>query len=217
MPAPRVHPRHPGRRSCSGPSLTWTVFWGNEDMSTASGTSALLGYTYPAAGEYVIHVFAVQADGIGYFAGTKQVTVGDIPAAPTGLSAAAVSGHEINLAWTDTSNIEIGYVIERSPNGQADWVPVAWTDANTVYHSLPGPFAPGTDYYFRVKAFAESAQSQYSNVADVTTGAWPAARVADANAYRIPRPPLTLPIRTITCSEPSSPAGWIAGWPPPSF
>ena len=51
-------------------------------------------------GEYTIRVFAVQADGIGYFAGTKQVTVGDIPAAPTGLSASVVCGHEINLAWT---------------------------------------------------------------------------------------------------------------------
>ncbi len=64
---------------------------------------------------------------------------------------------------------------EQSPDRQADWVPVAWTDANTVYHSLPGPFAPSTDYYFRVKAFTESAESQYSNVADVTTAAWPAA------------------------------------------
>ncbi len=69
-------------------------FWGNEDMGTASGTSALLGYTYPAAGEYTIHVFAVQADGIGYFAGTKQVTVGDTPAAPSDLWAAAVSGQQ---------------------------------------------------------------------------------------------------------------------------
>ena len=72
MPAPRVHPRRPDRRVSSGPSLSCAVFWGNEDMSTASGTSALVTYTYPAAGEYVIHVFAVQADGIGYFAGTKQ-------------------------------------------------------------------------------------------------------------------------------------------------
>ena len=168
-------------------------------LATASGTSALLTYTYPAAGEYTIHVFAVQADGIGYFAGTKQVTVGDIPAAPSGLSAAAVSGHEINLAWTDNSNIEIGYLIEQSPDGQADWAPVAWTDASSTYHSLPGPFAPSSDYYFRVKlitlrrphngrpfapssdyyfrvkAFTESAESAASNVADVTTGSWPEA------------------------------------------
>jgi len=175
MTASSAHPRRPGRRLSSGPSLAWTVFRGNQDMATASGTSALLGYTYPAAGEYVIHVFAVQADGIGYFAGTKQVTVGDIPAAPIGLSAAAVSGHEINLAWTDNSNIEVGYQIEQSPDGEGDWVPVAWTAANTVYHSLPGPFAPSTDYYFRVKAFTDSAESAPSNVADVTTAAWPAA------------------------------------------
>jgi hypothetical protein len=64
---------------------------------------------------------------------------------------------------------------EQSPDRQADWVPVAWTDANTVYHSLPGPFAPSTDYYFRVKAFTDSAESGYSNTDDVTTVAWPAA------------------------------------------
>jgi hypothetical protein len=97
------------------------------------------------------------------------------PGRAEGLSAAAVSGHEVNLTWTDNSNIEVGYQIEQSPDGENDWVPVAWTDANTVYHSLPGPFAPNTDYYFRVKAFAESAESQYSNVADVTTAAWPEA------------------------------------------
>ena len=117
----------------------------------------------------------MQADGIGYFVGTKQVTVGDTPAAPSDLSATVVSGHEINLAWTDNSNIEVGYQIEQSPDGENDWVPVAWTDADSTYYSLPGPFAPNSDYYFRVKAFAESAESQYSNVADVTTGSWPEA------------------------------------------
>jgi hypothetical protein len=52
---------------------------------------------------------------------------------------------------------------------------VAWTDADSTYYSLPGPFAPSTDYYFRVKAFTDSAESAPSNVADVTTAAWPAA------------------------------------------
>ena len=175
MPAPPVHSRRPGRRVSSGPGLSCAVFRGNQDMATASGTSALVTYTYPAAGEYTIHVFAVQADGIGYFAGTKQVTVGDIPAAPSGLSAAAVSGHEVNLTWTDNSNIEVGYVIEQSPDGTNDWGAVAWTDANATYHSLPGPFAPSSSYYFRVMAFTDSAESGYSNTDDVTTVAWPAA------------------------------------------
>ena len=39
------------------------------------------------------------------------------PAAPTGLSATAVSSSQINLAWTDNASNESGFRIERSADG----------------------------------------------------------------------------------------------------
>jgi len=37
------------------------------------------------------------------------------PNAPSGLTATAVSQHQINLAWADNSSDESGFKIERSP------------------------------------------------------------------------------------------------------
>jgi fibronectin type 3 domain-containing protein len=156
------------------PPVTWHIFWGDEGLDTENGFDVTAGHYYNTPGEKTIYVFALQV-GVYHFAGSQTVTVGNTPAAPSDLSATVVSGHEINLAWTDNSNIEVGYQIEQSPDGENDWVPVAWTDANTVYYSLPGPFAPSSSYYFRVMAFTDSAESGYSNTDDVTTVAWPEA------------------------------------------
>ena len=154
--------------------ITWHIFWGDEDLSTTTGFTATLEHSYDSPGEKTIYIFGLQS-GLFHFAGTKAVAVGDTPAAPTDLSATAISGHEIDLAWTDNSSIETGFQIAQSPDGTSDWSPIAWPDANTQYYSLPGPFAPETDYYFRVQALTDSAESAYSNTATVTTAAFPPA------------------------------------------
>ena len=42
MPIPPAHPRRPDRRCSSGPSLFWTVFWGNEELARAgAGATAI--------------------------------------------------------------------------------------------------------------------------------------------------------------------------------
>jgi hypothetical protein len=50
MPAPPTHPRRPDRRCSSGPSLFWTVFWGNEDLARAGAvaTATTWAGTLPA-------------------------------------------------------------------------------------------------------------------------------------------------------------------------
>src|SRR5262249_14654314 len=42
------------------------------------------------------------------------------PAAPTGLTATAISPNQINLSWNDVSG-ETGFKIERSPDGVNGW------------------------------------------------------------------------------------------------
>ena len=46
--------------------------------------------------------------------------VSNVPAAPTGLTATAVSSSQINLAWSDNSRNEDGFQIERS-NDNRSW------------------------------------------------------------------------------------------------
>ncbi len=96
----------------------------------------------------------------------------EVPAAPSGLTAIATSRTQINLSWTDNSDNETGFRIERSPNGTTYWTHIATTDANVTAH-LDGDLQCGTTYYYRVCAVNDVGLSDYSNVAGTATEACP--------------------------------------------
>ncbi len=90
------------------------------------------------------------------------------PSTPTGLIAVESSG-QIDLSWTDTSNIETGYVIERSVTNNTSYVVLANLAAGTVSYSDTGVTA-GTTYYYRVKAVNSNGPSDYSNEQSIIYG-----------------------------------------------
>src|SRR5207248_8145243 len=53
------------------------------------------------------------------------------PAAPTNLIATAASSSQINLSWTDKSNNETGFMVERSSNGK-QFTQIATVAANVT-------------------------------------------------------------------------------------
>jgi galactose oxidase len=89
------------------------------------------------------------------------------PAAPTNLTATAVSSSQINLSWTDNSNNENGFKVERSPNGTT-FSQLKITRANVTTFSNIGLAASRT-YYYRVRAYNSGGNSPYSNTASATT------------------------------------------------
>ncbi len=90
------------------------------------------------------------------------------PNAPTNLIADGSSPYQISLAWTDNSNSESGFKIERSDNGTTGWVQIATVGANvTGYINTSLPAA--TTYYYQVRAYNSVGNSTYSNVASDTT------------------------------------------------
>jgi len=93
------------------------------------------------------------------------------PAAPTSLTAVAVSDTQINLAWTDNSTDEVGFKVERGPDGLA-WSPLVTLGANANSYPNAG-LLPSTTYYYRVYAYNAIGNSGYSNVAYATTMAIP--------------------------------------------
>jgi hypothetical protein len=102
-------------------------------------------------------------------AGSATVAV-TLPA-PSNLTAVVVSGSQINLTWTDNSQDETGFLIERSLDG-VHWTQVAAVGANvTSYHSTG--LRRHTKYYYRVRATSTNTSpttySAYSNVASATT------------------------------------------------
>jgi glucose/arabinose dehydrogenase/chitodextrinase len=92
------------------------------------------------------------------------------PTPPTGLSATAVSGTQINLAWTaSTDNVGVtGYLLERCPGASCtNFVQVA-TPPGASYSDTG--LQPATTYRYRVRAKdAVGNLSDYSSVQSATT------------------------------------------------
>jgi len=90
------------------------------------------------------------------------------PTAPSGLSA-AVSGTTVSLKWTDQSNTEQGFRVERQLSGDTSWTLVTDTTANVISY-VDRTVALGKTYVYRVYAF-NAAGSSMAVTASATTGA----------------------------------------------
>lgn len=112
---------------------------------------------------------------------TPTPTPTPTPAAPTGLSATAVSSSQINLAWTDNANNETGFKIERCQNaGCSNFAEIATVGANTTTFNNTGLTA-NTAYSYRVRATNGGGDSAYSNTASATTQATQSTPAAPSN------------------------------------
>jgi C1A family cysteine protease/predicted secreted protein len=103
------------------------------------------------------------------------------PAAPSSLTAQAVSSSQINLAWADNANNEMGFKIERCTGaGCSNFGQVATVGANVTSYSNTG-LAAATSYSYRVRAYNEAGDSDYSNTASATTDASSSPPAAPSN------------------------------------
>lgn len=114
-------------------------------------------------------VLALYGDGTD--PGTPPPPANPKPAAPTGLAAAALSGTQVRLTWTDNADNEQNYRVERRI-GSGAFQEVQTVGANATQATVNGLTA-GTAYSFRVRARGGSGFSAYSNTATVTTPAGP--------------------------------------------
>ncbi len=101
-----------------------------------------------------------------------RVSYASIPTDPTGLGATAISSSQINLAWTDNSDDETRFTIDRSTNGGASFDSLTSVATNTVVFSNTG-LVPSTQYCYRVKAANGAGSSAYTGTACTTTLAAP--------------------------------------------
>ncbi|MGH7599992.1 MAG: fibronectin type III domain-containing protein, partial [bacterium] len=119
--------------------------------------------------EYFYQVRAYNAGGNSDFSNEANATTKiDPPAAPSNLTATAVSNRQINLTWTDNASNETGFKIERKTGAAGTYAQIATVGANTVSYSSKGLTA-NTQYFYRVRAFNLTGNSSYSNEANATT------------------------------------------------
>ena len=91
------------------------------------------------------------------------------PAAPSNLTATAVSSSQINLSWTDNSDNETGFIIERCQGmGCTDFAKIATEGANITTYSNSSLMGNAT-YTYKVQAYNAGGNSGYSNTVSVTT------------------------------------------------
>lgn len=138
------------------------------------------------------------------------------PAVPSDLTATAASATAINLSWTDNSDNETGFKIERKTGTNGSWSQIATTAANATSHTNTGLTA-GQTYLYRVRATNSAGNSAYSNVVTITPQAVKRADFVVTGITLTPANPApnTLFSATVTVKNQGTAAGnggWLDAW-----
>jgi hypothetical protein len=119
---------------------------------------------------YSYRVRAFNTGGNSLYSNTAvDTTLPKPPGVPSGLTATAVSSSQINLAWTDTTNNETLFKIERKVGVAGTYSQIATVGANITSFSNTTGLSPNTTYFYRVRASNTGGNSGYSNEANATT------------------------------------------------
>ncbi|MDB6026402.1 MAG: repeat-containing protein [Verrucomicrobiales bacterium] len=172
--------------SASQINLAWTDNSANETgfvvaRSTTSGgpytdivtlAANTVSYNNTGLAEATTYYYVVRASGAGgssaNSAQASATTLVTIPSAPSGLTATAISASQINLAWTDNSTNETGFVVARSTTSGGPYTDIVTLAVNTVSYNNTGLTA-ATTYYYVVRASNAGGSSANSAQASATT------------------------------------------------
>ncbi|MDQ3685769.1 MAG: fibronectin type III domain-containing protein [Acidobacteriota bacterium] len=144
---------------------------------TQIATTSANAVTYSATSlsastTYYFRVRATNAGGDSAYSNTASATTQaspTTPAAPSNMTATAVSQTQINLTWADNATNENGFEIERCTGaGCTNFAQTATVGANVRTFSNTG-LTRNKTYRYRVRAYNTSGNSGYSNTAGAKT------------------------------------------------
>jgi titin len=169
--------------------LAWNDIYTNEDgfrleRAIDAENFAVIAYlssneisyvntTLTANTHYYYRVAAFNLGGDSAYAFADVITPPSPPAAPSGVTATAISQTQIALGWTDNAGNETGFRIERSLDGMN--FALLTTVAMDVTSFTDTGLSPITTYYYRVIAFNAGGTSAASNIGSATTPDYPPA------------------------------------------
>ncbi len=133
------------------------------DASSVGATASVTVSSLTAGAGYQFRVRAVGVGGDSAPSATASVTT--LPAAPSSLTATAVSPTRVNLAWSDVAG-ETGYHLQRSTDGST-WQTVATTAAGVLTYADTA-LTSDTTYFYRVTAYNASGDGLASTTAFAT-------------------------------------------------
>jgi hypothetical protein len=124
-------------------------------------------------------------------------STGSVPAAPTGLTAAATSTSSIHLTWQDNATDETGIVVEYATLTGAFQQFGVVLPANSTAADVTG-LVEATGYLFRVRARNANGDSANSNVASAATNATVAPCVESATTLCLNQDRFKITVRWTT-------------------
>jgi len=166
----------------------WTTIANGPPLANATSYSDV---TATPGAEYRYRVRSCNSDGcsawsVSNFVSTPAAEL-DPPAAPSGLVKVSVTTSSILLAWTDNSDDETGFDLERrvkTGGSFSAYADVVTTDADDEGHDDTGLDA-GTIYQYRVRACNDAGCSAYVTSAQIKTAALPPTAPSGAVAFAL--------------------------------
>jgi fibronectin type 3 domain-containing protein len=128
-------------------------------FQAGGGAEAILDWSSPSTPQNVVP--------------QSQLFSGSAPPAPVLLAPVAASGTQINLAWTENSQIETGFEVQREAGTGGTFSTVAVVPPNVTTWMDTG-LSPSTNYTYQVRALNFAADSAFSNPVSLTTPVPPA-------------------------------------------
>lgn len=143
----------------------------------ANGMRGLNQLIDPGSGWFILGAFGINDAGqiAGYASGpngqravrlTPSAAAPTPPAPPSGLSAQALSGGRVRLAWADNSVTELGFRVQRARGAQGSFVQIAQIGANVTTFT-DGTAQAGKTYRYRVQAYNAAGSSAWSNTVSI--------------------------------------------------
>ncbi|HYH08865.1 MAG TPA: metallophosphoesterase [Thermoanaerobaculia bacterium] len=155
---------------CSGASCTSFA----EIAQLGAGVVSYADNAASASTLYRYRVAAFNTAGASAFSNVAEATTPatvTTPAAPSNLTASAVSATRMNLAWIDNATNETGYRVERCSGASCtNFVEIAQLGAGVASYADNAASA-NTLYRYRVAAYNAAGASAFSNTAQATTPA----------------------------------------------
>jgi hypothetical protein len=162
--------------------VTATVLTGNQVRITLTGTTGNVAGELVNSNGVVVAVinstssnpFTLTAPSAGSYTvnagfknpsrqwGTTTVNIVAAPDAPSLLNSNPINNTQINLSWTDNSNNEDGFKIERKTTASGTYSEIAQVGPNINTYNNTG-LTGGTEYCYRIRSYNAVGNSSYSN------------------------------------------------------
>ncbi|MEM7107103.1 MAG: HNH/endonuclease VII fold putative polymorphic toxin [Bacteroidota bacterium] len=165
---------HSGRASDLNPYTEFEID-GNTVLADARYNSSmlveLLNIMPNAHGEIDVLVRNASGSSQGYLNGMEiewSIGGGTPPIMPSNLNTVSTSGSAVYLTWTDRSNDETGFEIERSLTSGSGFTLITTTASDNTTYTDTG-LSENTTYYYRIRAINTNGNSDYAPESTVTT------------------------------------------------